>query len=225
MPDKARRSLLVKLHQTPSLKKQAFLAIKQSIISRELLPGNMYSEQEIADRLGISRTPVREALIELASKDFLIFIPRRGFRIRKLDRQDIDNLFEFRRGLERMVLENIVPRITELMIEDLDKICKDSRIAFQNGDQSTFISHDREFHAYLSLGTNNKYLHTSLEYIRDLVDLVSYASYMSGADEALKWHLEILEHVRARNLKEARETMDRHIVRVKEIFLDVNQSD
>ena len=83
----------------PSMQEIAFQAIKQAIMRNELLPGNIYSEQAVAKEMGMSKTPVHQALLDLENKGFVTISPRKGFKVNILSSSNIKDMFELRRAL------------------------------------------------------------------------------------------------------------------------------
>ena len=80
----------------PSLKELAFQALKENILNHQLRPGSVYSEQAIAKKLGISKTPIHEALTDLEKRGFVKILPRKGFQVNRLTQKDVRDMFEFR---------------------------------------------------------------------------------------------------------------------------------
>ena len=93
------------LKQPESLAKMAYEAIRKSILSGQWKIGELYNEKAIAAELGISRTPVREALLELAAQDLVLFLPRRGLMVNRFTRRDVDEIFELRKAIELAAVE------------------------------------------------------------------------------------------------------------------------
>jgi DNA-binding GntR family transcriptional regulator len=140
----------------PSMQEVAFQAIKKAIMRNEFLPGNIYSEQVVAKEIGMSKTPVHQALLDLENKGFVSLLPRKGFKVNVLSASNISNMFELRRALERAVILKITPRLSAESIQDLEKIIEEIK---QTLDPIDFQKHDRKFHRYLaSLSNNTEFL-------------------------------------------------------------------
>src|SRR4051794_4783192 len=88
------------LAQAPSLREQAVAAIRASIITGEAEPGQIYSVRQFADRLGVSATPIREALLDLAGDGLVEAVRNRGFRILMPSEQDLDEIYRLRLMIE-----------------------------------------------------------------------------------------------------------------------------
>jgi DNA-binding transcriptional regulator YhcF (GntR family) len=113
-----------------SLAKMARDALLNSILSGELNTDEVYNEMALAKDLGISRTPVREALLELSVLGFIQFIPRRGVVVNRFDRQDIDEIFELRKALETAIVEKAARAVPPADLADIEKTLGDQRAAF-----------------------------------------------------------------------------------------------
>jgi DNA-binding GntR family transcriptional regulator len=210
----SQRSLNLKtLPPLPSLKDMALLAIKEAILYKKLEPGVIYTEASVSSELGISRTPVREALIHLISRGFIIYMPRKGFQIRILTEKDVKNLFELRMALELSVIRQITPKLTEEKIIKIEEQLSKYTKATETANPIESINADRELHLYLAHLTDNPFLINAIEEIRDLIDLASIRSleFEYRTTEAIKEHQEIIDMLKARSLKGALEKMEKHL--------------
>lgn len=106
-----------------SLKKRAYQTICGKLIRGELTPGSRLSDFVIARELGISRSPVREAISQLASEGLVTLIPEVGSFVRKFARADIEHLFQFREWLEAKAIEEAMPRVTAEELKQLGACC------------------------------------------------------------------------------------------------------
>ena len=141
-------------------------ALKNAIMNGNLEPEHVYSEQAVADQLGISKTPVHHALLELAGKGFLTILPRRGFQVRAFTAQEIRNLFAFRRPLEVAVLAQVAPDLTDKEFRDLEKL-------HVKLEQVTKVEEyawgDIAIHKYFVNLTGNQFFIDALSHIWDMV--------------------------------------------------------
>jgi DNA-binding GntR family transcriptional regulator len=202
----------------PSLKEIAYEALKDSVISNKLTPEDIYSEQAIARELGISKTPVREALINLAAKGFVEILPRRGFKVNTLTEEHIREIFEFRHALETAVVFHITPMVTEQSVRDIEAIVLKTANA---RDQKTFIKLDRQFHRSLASLTNNRYIADALENIWDLCEWVATVVYrLKGRPyEAVQEHKSITEKLKMHDTEGAIAAMEEHLRITEQRFL------
>lgn len=202
----------------PSMQEIAFQSIKQAIMRKELLPGTIYSEQAVAKEMGMSKTPVHQALMDLENKGFVSLMPRKGFKVNVLSAKNISNMFELRRALERTVILKITPRLTAESIQDLEKIIENIK---QTVDPIGFQKHDRAFHRYLASLSNNTYIINTLNTVWDLSDWVgaSILRKRGGFDQAANEHRAIYEFLTVGKAEKAAAAMERHLISTESRFL------
>jgi len=212
---------LTKLGPVPSLKEMALSTIKEAILSKKLEPETMYTEAALTGELGISRTPVREALIHLASRGMIIYYPRKGFQILSLTEKDVENLFELRLALELAVVRHITPELTEESLEEIRAARTSYLASAPANDPVLSIRANREFHFCLANLTENTYLINALDEIRDLTDLAGVRSLEvdSRPGEAVAEHERIFAELERKSLEGALKQMEIHIRTTKERVL------
>lgn len=197
----------------PSLKEVAFQSLKEAILSDKLKKGEVYNEQALAKELGISKTPVREALLDLAAKGFVTFIPRRGVQVNALTEKDVTNLYKVRIALETAIMRSIAPAFSEEAMKKVDAIHKKGREAIRADDRLGYLRIDREFHLYLAGLTENRYMIASLENIRDLIDWMGFKALRRGErmEEVEQEHRQISRKLLERDPKGSELLMEEHI--------------
>lgn len=201
------------LKQPESLAKMAYEAIRQSILSGQWKIGELYNEKAIAADLGISRTPVREALLELASQDLIIFLPRRGLMVNRFTRRDVDEIFELRKAIELAAVEKITLASPPFDLFEIEESLLKQRKSAKEKDYLAFMEADRLFHTSFSELTNNRRLIAILENIRDMIHVMgAKALALEGrALEVIEEHQAIFEAVRRGNAEKARNAMAYHL--------------
>jgi len=135
----------LKKHQT--LREQIVSSLRESIIKGELNPGQKLTEPELAEKLGISRTPIREAFRQLESEGFLTVIPRRGAVVSRITRKEIDDFYELKSLLEGYAARIGAEKVTEKGIEKLRKINEQLSVMAEKGDVGAFFHKNDEFHS------------------------------------------------------------------------------
>lgn len=205
-----------------SLKDMALEAIKEAIWADVLHPGKIYSEPQLAQELGISRTPIREALLELSKQGFLTVIPRKGFKINRLSVDQIHHLFTFRRAIEMAVVSEIMPRIHAGDLERIDDIHARDIAAARTTSRRAFIRVDREFHTFLASLTQNQYLIAAQENVRDLIDWVGTKMLQrpERRREAIREHGAIVEAIHQKDLAATLGAMENHINVTEKLVTD-----
>jgi len=154
----------------PSLRELAFQSIKNAILTNQLKSENIYKIEDLAKSLGISKTPVREALLDLSIKGFVTFLPRKGIKINILDKNDIEYLYEFRAAMEIADIKRIAKSISEESISTLKSINAECEKSMEHDNKIEYLKNDRKFHLFLAELSENDYIISSLENVRDLVD-------------------------------------------------------
>jgi len=203
----------------PSFQNLAFQAIKQAIMRNELSPGNIYSEQKIAKELGVSKTPVHQALLDLENKGFVTILSRKGFKVNILSGKNIRDMFELRRALERAVILKITPRLTAESIKELEKLIKNID---RSRDPVDFQKHDRAFHRYLASLSKNSYIINALNTAWDLSDWVgaNILSNWAGYSQVAGEHVAVYEYLIVGETEKAAAAMERHLNGTESRFLE-----
>jgi len=212
---------LGKLLPAPSLKEMALATIKEAMLAQKLEWDVMYTEAALTGELGISRTPVREALIHLASKGLITYFPRKGFKIKLLAEKDVRNLFELRLVLELAVIRHITPDLTKKALAEIERVRAKYQQVVQKENPVESIHANMAFHACLAGLTDNSYLISALNEIGDLINLASVRSLEidSRTLEALDEHERIVAELKGHSLSGASREMEAHIRTTEERVL------
>ena len=180
-----------------SLREQAYGLIRRMIVRLELTPGSVVREDELQEKLGIGRTPIREALQRLARDQFLVVIPRRGMIVSSVDIAELATLYETRAILEpyvaRLACERGRPEHWIKMRKVLDK-AKEPGVSAQ--DQIHF---DAECHAIVWQAAGNRFLTDALDVLYAQSDRLwhMYLADVADMGHALDEHDEILDALKA----------------------------
>ncbi|GAA5120697.1 GntR family transcriptional regulator [Pseudonocardia adelaidensis] len=169
----------------PSRTARVLEIIRNGILSGELAPGSALVEQELATQLGVSKTPVREALKTLEGTGLVAMVPYRGAAVRELTRADADAIYDLRLLLEPEAVQRSVA--AGLDLSGAAECLRTARAAAGNAERSMA---NREFHRQLYAGCGNSLLVATLDGLRDRTALVSAASWAKSAT----WEAEADEH-------------------------------
>jgi DNA-binding GntR family transcriptional regulator len=204
------------------LAKIAYEALRTSILSGQLIPGEVYNEMALARELGISRTPVREALLELSSQGLVTYLPRKGVMVRHYTKRDVEEIFELRRAIELAALEKVVKAVPPHDLSALESSLKEQRKAWKNNDSDAYIRFDRDFHLAFCEMIRNRRFFTILENIRDLIHLMATRALDREGrwEEVINEHSEVILAVKQGNGDLARKAMDCHLERSKQAVLE-----
>lgn len=134
----------IERHQT--LREKILEAIREAILKGTLKPGEKVAEPELAERFGISRTPIREAFRQLESEGYLTVIPRKGAVVTSLSERDVEEFYAIKSILEGYAARMAAENLTEKEIERLETINERLKQLTQEGDVKTFFRIHNEFH-------------------------------------------------------------------------------
>jgi DNA-binding GntR family transcriptional regulator len=195
------------------LREQVRTFIRTAIITGEVKAGETYTVGAIARRVGVSATPVREAVLDLANEGLVEVLPNRGFRVPDLIDKDLDELFQLRLFLEGAALEALVDVLKPQDLAKFRSMAEQIVDFAANGDLSGFLSADREFHLGLLASLGNERLVELVAKLRDQTRLYGLpAMALQGSlGSAAKEHLDILDALQMRDPDAIRQTITKHL--------------
>ncbi len=196
-----------------------FEYLRNAILSGELKPGERLMEVTIAEQLGVSRTPVREAIRKLEKESFVIMIPRKGAYVADLTKNDILEVLEIRKELEGFAAALSAERMTEIEREQLVKVVEDFNECLVSMDKKRMIECDNEFHSLIFNGSKNQRL---INIIFDLHDQFQrfrliYFNEFTNYQEIQVSHSKILDAILNRDPKVARAEAEDHVESIREL--------
>lgn len=218
--DGGRRSPVISpIAPSSSLSVQAYERIKAAIVSGDIQPDTLYSVNQFAELLGVSRTPVREALLGLVREGILQIVRNRGFRLLPMTRADLDEIIALRAMLE-------VPAMVQLaqMRPPPDHVFRQSRETYRAlqdaadaGDILELLSLDRQFHLQLIGALGNGRLTRLVGELRDHMHLpgLRRLAQEGRLRDAGREHLTLLEALEAGDPVAAADVMTMHLSRTK----------
>ena len=137
------------------LRDVVFKTLRQGILTGELKPGERLMEIHLANKLGVSRTPIREAIRKLELEGLVTMIPRRGAEVAQITEKSMKDVLEVRKVLDNLSVELACDRITEEEKEQLKNACMDFEDAVKTGDFSMIAKTDVAFHDIIVGATRN----------------------------------------------------------------------
>ena len=204
---------LKNISQPQPLAKLAYERLRDSILTGALRPGEVYKEMNLAQELGISRTPVREALLSLSAQGLVTFLPRKGVMINHFDRRDVEEVFEVRGLIERGVIEKVTLMDPRPDLTRIEQTLDQQRRAIKSDDYLTFLQADRAFHNGLTRMVGNQRLIGILDNIRDLFQVMAVEALAKAGrnEEVIEEHRKVLEAVRSGDPAQAGRAMSTHL--------------
>ena len=214
------------IEQPLSLTRLAYQRLRDSILAGQLKSGEVYNEMALAQDMGVSRTPVREALLELSSQGLVTFLPRKGVQVNYFDDNDVEEVFELRKLIELAALEKVFNSVTPADIKALDGAVRRSRDAAKKRDLESFLQADRLFHRGLVELSGNSRMHVILDNLRDIIHVMSFEAVNRAErmDEVASEHEEIVRSLREGDRTSARAALGNHLDLSKKAVLDEHRA-
>ena len=195
-----------------SLSDRAYYAIRELIVTLELAPGSPVNERELMERLGLGRTPVREALRSLARERLVEIYPRRGIFVSSVNVRDLAGLSEVRAELESGAARLAAARSTAADRADTEALLAELEAADER-DERTLIDLDQRIHRHVYRAAHNPFMEATLNeyYVLTLRIWILVLDRVARLDDAVLEHRELLEAICDRDGDRAADAMRRHV--------------
>ena len=208
---------MIKLSKTPNLTELSYRSIKQNLLDGTLGELSRLTEESLASQLGISKSPVREALNRLEAEGLICIESRRGAYVRQFSPKEVRDLYELREILETHSIAAVV--ITPKLLDDLEDSIDQTKKFLKDGNKARHIEEDLRFHALITAATGNQELCRVLENVQQKTLLCRSKSYELSATTAPVAHRKIYDALKNDSKEQAREAMRDHIIFVRERLL------
>lgn len=202
-------------------REKAYAFLKENVLTDPDRQGEFLSEQELADRIGVSRTPIREALLLLAAEDLVRLVPKRGAQIVPLSGREISEVMELRGIVERYAAEQVVPGDRDLMSE-LTELLDRQRALSGPEHAKEFIAVDHLFHATIVAAAGNSLLNRHYDGLRSRqirAGVVALYNQQGRQESVLTEHRAILAAIASGDRRAARIAIDAHLESTLKVLL------
>jgi DNA-binding GntR family transcriptional regulator len=201
----------------PSLTERAYRELEELICTLQLPPGTLLGEYQLAERLGIGRTPIREALQRLARDGLVVVMPRRGILVSQIDLHTQLRLLELRRVVERLMAGLAAERADAAERAALARIAAEMRAAAARQDDIAFMRLDLAFNQAVAAAARNDFAVRSIGLMAALSRRFWYQHYRQVADlpVAASRHAEVAEAIARGDPAEAEAASDRLIAYIE----------
>jgi DNA-binding GntR family transcriptional regulator len=209
------------LTRPASLKDAAYRQIKDLLLAGKLARDHLYSAQYFAEMLGVSRTPVREALLQLANEGLLTCLDVRGFKIREFTAKEIQDVTETRALIETHVIGQVAAEMPASDVRQLEQCLKSMTARARKRDGQGFMEADKEFHMVLARRCDNRHLLALMEHIRNHISIFGLQAlrHPTRYDEVLREHAAILDALRRQDRSKAIQAMSHHLATTRNYLL------
>ncbi|PMR71917.1 GntR family transcriptional regulator [Halomonas heilongjiangensis] len=209
----------------PTLAEEAYQALHRLIVRGQLPPGELLQEPTLCAQLGISRTPLREALKRLSSEGLVVMPRNRRARVAPIDAQELEHLFEVEAGLESLAAGLAASRMTNTEFKRLETLQERLERLLAKGDRNAYFELNQRIHGLIVAGAKNPVLE---ETHRSLLGRLERARYLA-LDRLGRWqestseHREILDALKARDSDRAQRLLADHVRHTGDAIAAINR--
>jgi DNA-binding GntR family transcriptional regulator len=206
--------------EVSNLREKVVERLRAEIVSGQVVPGTIYSVPGLAGELGISTTPIREALLELSRAGLVTAMRNRGFKVEPVTLEDVENIFSLRVLLERHALVSLAEqRLTDT--EPLVLLADAVGVAVKRNDLTAYVEADRRFHEALVTRANNARLTKMIMALRSDMRLYGIDSKEGRERQraSVKEHYEMIEYAAAGDSERIGALISKHILEWKPLFI------
>ena len=195
------------------LREIVFETIRNAIVNGDLKPGQRLMEVQLAEQLGVSRTPVRESIRKLELEGLVKMVPRKGAYVTPMSLEDLKDMMQIRRALESLSAELAAKNATAEQIERLKETNKKFEEPACSNDEMGIINHDIEFHETIYEATGNKRLRQMINSLREQMQRVrvEYVHHVEDKSCLTGQHQRIIDNIEKHQPEEAFAAATEHI--------------
>lgn len=203
-----------------NLRERVLRALRAAIISGELVPGEVYSAPSLAATFGVSATPVREAMLDLAKENLVAVVPNKGFRVTVVDEEQLDQITAIRRLLEPPVVAAVTELIPAEDFAGLRRLAEEIVDGARAGDLAHYTEADNEFHLRLLGYSQNQRLVDLVAELRGQTRLVGLAALLNRGRlvQSAREHLELVDLMQRRDADAVGAFMIGHINHIQDLW-------
>ncbi len=204
----------VKMNEYLPLRDVVFHTLRQAILKGELKPGERLMEIQLARKLGVSRTPIREAIRKLELEGLVLMIPRKGAEVAEITEKNLRDVLEVREALEKLAVQLACDQITKAGVRKLREAAEAFEEALTGGNVTEIAEADEHFHDLISLATGNQKLIQILNNLREQMYRyrIEYLKDEAVFPQLLQEHESLIRAIEERRKEQAVEIVCRHIV-------------
>ena len=217
--------LTLNLNAYLPLRDVVFNTLREAILKGDLKPGERLMELQLASKLGVSRTPIREAIRMLEQEGLAVTTPRKGAEVAKMTLKDMEDVLEIRDALDELAVRIACQKITDEQLKQLEDVKELFEKSTQTGNVKKIAEADVTFHDVIYEATGNPKLVTLLNNLREQVYRyrVEYIKDPKNYPTLIAEHEAILESLKNRDVKNAVEAMHVHVANQAEAVKTVIQ--
>ena len=196
------------------LRDEVFNTLRERILKGSLKPGERLMEIHLADQLGVSRTPIREAIRMLELEGLVKMVPRRGAQVAKISREDLQDVLEVRKALDTLAVKLACERITEDEIEKLKEAEEEFENTLKTDDTTQIAEADVAFHDVIQAASKNKRLKSMISNLAERIYRYRFEyikQQSDGGKTLVDEHREIIKCIEEKDVEAAIKAIELHI--------------
>jgi GntR family transcriptional regulator, rspAB operon transcriptional repressor len=216
-----------KTRAVENLSARVYNQIKNLILCNEIMPGQKLHHQQLSERLGVSRTPIREALTRLVQEGYVSFLPNRGFTCKEIRMQEAEELYELREALEAFAVEKAIQTVSDAALRELREKMNVYGLDVQNRFTRERLIYDQDVHLAIAELTGNETLKNTLSHVFERIVLKRRTDGLYDPARGMSAHREhlcLLEAMERRDAGQAVAILRNHIqAGKKNVMADLEQ--
>lgn len=212
----------INLDNYKPLRDVVFENLRTAILEGNLKAGQRLMEVQLAEQLGVSRTPIREAIRKLELEGLVVMLPRKGAYVANMSFKDLIDVLEIRSSLEGLAASLAAERLREEDIVELERVAKEFETSVRETDIDNVLKKDVEFHEKIFLMANNKKLYQLITSLWEQVHRfrVTYVSNYDASLSLVDEHNRILEAIKSGDCELAKKYATEHIELAEQFFME-----
>lgn len=205
--------LVLNVNSYLPLRDVVFLTLRDAILKGDLKPGERLMEMHLAERLGVSRTPIREAIRMLEKEGLAVTVPRKGAQVAKMTETDLENVLEIRDALDELAVKAACKRWTDAELKKLRQAMLEFEVAAKGNDVRDIVQKDEDFHDVIYHMTRNSKLNEIVSNLREQMYRYryEYVKDSSNYSRLVEEHKMILEGISRRDIEYVTQIMHMHL--------------
>ena len=196
-----------------SVREEVANVLRGAIVSGEMRPGELYSASGLAERFGVSATPVREAMLDLVKQGLVEVVRNRGYKVTVISETDLDHITQIRQLLEPTAAAEAVPHVAAGELDALRELASAIVDAAADGNLVSYINADREFHIRLLTAAGNHRLVRIVDDLRAQTRLYGLSALVASGRlvDSAQEHVEMCDLIAAGDAKKLKKLMSTHL--------------
>ena len=206
-------NIVMNMDEYLPLRDVVFNTLREAILKGELKPGERLMEMHLANKLGVSRTPIREAIRMLEQEGLAVTIPRKGAQVAKMTEKDLQDVLEVRAALDELAVKCAFDRMTQDQVEELKKAMKKFEEATKTDDVRLIVETDEAFHNVIYRAANNPKLEAIVNNSREQMYRYRY-EYVKDSSiykQLIAEHKAIIEGFEKRDISFIKKIVQTHL--------------